>query len=355
MPRSGTGGSLNSRASAPPESARSRWRTLGLRLLATVGLLVGLTLVVADPRELARQLATVSAWAVAAGVVVTAADRVLMALKWRLLLTARGVPLGAWTAIRAYFATSFAGLFLPVTLGADAIRVIAVRRLGVYDVTASIVVERSLGGVAIALVGLAGCGFLATRFANLELRHATVALLAVAVGLTVAFVLSLRVAAWWSEREHAFARPLAKLAAAYSAYRQHTGILVVFGLLSVVECFLPVLIGIISARGLGLDWPAWVFVSTIPLALTIARLPISLGGFGVQEAAFVYLARLLGYSATDALAVMLVTDGVLVLTLLPAAVDSEMLGLRRAVGDRGAPDLVPTGSSVAPLNAREQK
>jgi uncharacterized membrane protein YbhN (UPF0104 family) len=63
----------------------------------------------------------------------------------------------------------------------------------------------------------------------------------------------------------------------------------------------------------------------MPLALMIARLPVSLGGFGVQEASFVYLAGLLGLGASDAVAVMLVMDAVLILTLLPAAFDVSIL------------------------------
>jgi hypothetical protein len=51
----------------------------------------------------------------------------------------------------------------------------------------------------------------------------------------------------------------------------------------------------------------------------------------VQEVSFVYLAGLLGLSASDAAATMLVTDAVLVLTLLPAAFDVSMLGRSRRV------------------------
>jgi hypothetical protein len=62
----------------------------------------------------------------------------------------------------------------------------------------------------------------------------------------------------------------------------------------------------------------------------VARLPVSLGGFGVQEASFVYLAGLLGLGRADALATMLVVDAVLVLTLLPAAFDVSILRQQRS-------------------------
>jgi uncharacterized membrane protein YbhN (UPF0104 family) len=84
------------------------------------------------------------------------------------------------------------------------------------------------------------------------------------------------------------------------------------------------------ARGLGYDVSIWLFLATVPIALSVARLPISLGGFGVQEVSFVYLAGLLGMSASDALATMLVTDAALLMTLAPAALDAPMLGRGRA-------------------------
>jgi hypothetical protein len=90
-----------------------------------------------------------------------------------------------------------------------------------------------------------------------------------------------------------------------------------------------VLINYVAARGHRLEIPINALVATNPLALTLARLPISLGGFGVQEASFVYLAGLLGVPASDALATMLVSDAVLLVTLAPAALDVSMLNVRR--------------------------
>ena len=94
-----------------------------------------------------------------------------------------------------------------------------------------------------------------------------------------------------------------------------------------------------------------MFAATIPLALTVARLPISLGGFGVQEASFVYLAGLLAFEPSEALTTMLVTDAALVLTLLPAAFDVRMLNLRRSAAvPPHVPDLSP--EAPAPLTNR---
>jgi uncharacterized membrane protein YbhN (UPF0104 family) len=298
------------------------------RVALTVALLALLVLVVAEPGEIAARLAQLSFPMVLAAIGLTAADRILMAYKWRLLLAARGVPLDLTTAIRAYCASSFAGLFLPVTVGADAIRVLAVRRLGAHDVTASIVVERSIGALAVGSVALLSCAILARSLSVLALRPILLGVLAIVVGGTTGVWASFKAAGWTAERRGA-PTILTKLATAYAGYRRHRATLALFYGLSVAESFVPVLINYVAARGLGLEIPFHAFVATIPLALTLARLPISLGGFGVQEASFVYLAGLLGVPASDALATMLVSDAVLLVTLAPAALDVSMLNVRR--------------------------
>ena len=46
-----------------------------------------------------------------------------MAWKWWLLVRSRDAALGLWAAVRAYYLASFAGYFLPMTVGADAVRI----------------------------------------------------------------------------------------------------------------------------------------------------------------------------------------------------------------------------------------
>jgi hypothetical protein len=103
----------------------------------------------------------------------------------------------------------------------------------------------------------------------------------------------------------------------------------VFFTLSVVESLLPAFIAFVVSRGLGIGAPLWLFLATIPVSLMVARLPVSLGGFGVQEASFVYLSGLTGLGASDAVAIMLIVDAVLVFTLLPSAFDVSILSQGR--------------------------
>ena len=300
------------------------------RLGVSFGLLAILAFAVADPRDLAGLIGGVRLPELFLATAIAAGDRVLMAYKWRLLLLARRVPLDLWTAVRAYFAATFAGLLLPVTVGADAIRVLAVRRFGVYDVAASIFVERLVGAVAVATLATASSVLILSWLSELEPRRVALLVTGAALMGLVGFIVSLWLVGEWIGRRLGDGSRLSKFWAAYLAYRGHPSTLLLFYLLSVFESLLPVFGMYVIGRGLGLDLPLGVIVATIPVALTIARLPISLGGFGVQELSFVYLVGLFGVPATEGLAVMLVGDAVFILTLLPSAFDTSMLNLRRS-------------------------
>ena len=270
--------------------------SLALRLTVSLGLLALLSFVVAEPGELAGRLSTMRVPMLVAAFLLTAGDRALMAFKWWILLRARGVGMPLVTAVRAYFASSFAGLFLPVTLGADAVRLLASRQYGAADITASIVVERTLGAVSVVVVALAGCAMIAGTLANVALQPIVLATAAVGVTVALGFAGSLWMASRWADRPASRTAPslFHRVATAYAAYARHPGALAAFFGLSIVESLVPAVIAFVVARGVGIDEPLWLFISAFPVALMVARLPVSLGGFGVQETSFVYLAGLLG-------------------------------------------------------------
>ena len=84
-------------------------------------------------------------------------DRALMTFKWIRLLEARGIRFRFLAAMRIYCASMIWGLFLPSTVGADVIRTINMSRAGVdsHEVIASIIIERTIGFLAVLLLGIA--------------------------------------------------------------------------------------------------------------------------------------------------------------------------------------------------------
>ena len=300
------------------------------RLTVTIGLLALLVFVVSDPREVGAIIANVDLWPMVAAVALSLADRFAMAYKWWLLLRSRALAVNLWTAVRCYLASSLYGLVLPVTVGADAVRVLALRHVGMMEVTASIVVERGLGVLAMGSVALLSCLLLASTVTEFQVQSLTLWLTGAIVVLTALFWASLHVADRWAAKDQSGSPSrLRRAAEAYGRYRRHPQLLTIFYTLSVGESLLSALIYYVAAIALGLPLPLYVFVATVPIALASARLPISLGGFGVQEASFVFLAGLVGVPSASALSITLVSSAAMVIALLPSAFDSTMLTLRR--------------------------
>jgi uncharacterized membrane protein YbhN (UPF0104 family) len=300
---------------------------LASRLALTFGLLAVLVFVVVDPGELLSAIRRMRLGPLLLAIGLAAVDRVLMAYKWRILLAAQGINIPLLTTIRAYFATTFVGLFLPITIGADLIRVLAVREYGLRDVTISIVLERTIGVMAMGSLALVSCWLLGASVSHAPIAPITAIVVAIVVIAGAGLAFSFWIVNRWG-RGVPESR-LGRIARAYDSYRGKPGVLVWFFALSLIESLIPPVLNYVVALGLGLTLPFWFLLATVPLALTLARLPISLGGFGVQEASFVYFAGLLGVPKTDALATVLVAGGVLIVTLLPSAFDTRMLDLRR--------------------------
>ena len=306
----------------------------GLRLTVTFGLLALLLFWVADPREVVRRVAGAAPAAVLGAVALSVLDRVTMACKWWLLLRARGLAVSLRLAVRAYFASSLYGLILPVTVGADAVRIVALRHAGAMEVTASIAIERALGFIAMASVALLSCLLLAGAVADQAVRSLGLLLLALVALSGGLFVVSLAAAgraARWS-RAPAFAR---RGAEAYALYRRHPGVLALFYGLSVFESLLSAVTGWVLAAGLGVPLSFATAVATVPISLAVARLPVSLGGFGVQEAAFMFFAGLVGVPRDDAFAIFALIGIAMLVALLPSAFDTQMLTLRRQAARDG--------------------
>jgi uncharacterized membrane protein YbhN (UPF0104 family) len=290
-----------------------------LRVGVSVGLLAVLFAFV-DRAELARRLAGADAGRLVLVVLIVTADRLLMAWKWWLLIRGREAAVSLWAAVRAYYVASFAGWFLPMTVGADVVRIAALSGGGrTPGLVASVVVERVVGALAQAVLATVSLGFLIALGLGAEIgpdkRWALLGALAAAF---LAFPFSFRVAAWLAPRLPG--GPLRSLATAYAGYAVSGPLLLGFFGLTLLEGCFPIAYHYVVGKALGLD-PGWSFyIATVPLVFLVARLPVSLGGLGVLELSFVYLAALLGLGRTEAFSIAVVAEALVLVSLLPGAV-----------------------------------
>lgn len=243
-------------------------------------------------------------------------DRLLMTFKWILLLEARGLALSVFTGFKIYCATMIWGMFLPTTVGADALRAYLTSRQGLdgYEVTASIIVERMVGFVGALLFGLvcmlilSGAGTVDERFD--PVWWAGGAMLAAAVAVVMlsfsgrACDAMLRIVPQ-RLRASRLVQRFRDFHAVYRAYGDERRTLGVFFALTVLEQGITVVAVWLLALGLDVDVPLWYVAAAVPLSMLIARLPIAFDGLGVFEGVFVLIMGLGGVRPAEALSIAL--------------------------------------------------
>lgn len=268
-----------------------------------------------DLAEASRGVSQLGALVWAQIAVVLLVDRLVMWYRWALLLRAVGAALAPWRSLHIFLTTSFVGSFLPAGIGADAARAAVARAHGEDGGKAvvSVVADRWLGVVGLALVSLASVrlgGAVPDGLAAWNLGFAAVVGLASLAALFSDAALD-RLAPFFGRHPYV-GRALTRLARAVGDSRRAPRLLLAVLALSVVVQLVRVWLALTLGRGLGLPlgWPEYLAV--MPLAILITLVPVSLGGFGVPQAAMVWLLAPLGVSATDAvvLSALFVAAGV---------------------------------------------
>ena len=234
-------------------------------------------------------------------VAVSIATVPLMALRWRLLLSAKRIdaPLGWLT--RTYFVALFAGQFLPAAIGGDAVRAVELGRRthDAPEAVASVLIDRLVGLVSLVVLAVAAVVLGGGSARRPGVIAAEVAFGAAAAGaLALLFSSRLRGVVARTLEPRSDGRRLAAGERFYDAlhtYRGHKGTLALVGVLALVVQLARVGVIWLLTRALGLDVPDSVILLTGPVVFAALVLPVSLNGIGVREGVFVYFLH--GYAA----------------------------------------------------------
>lgn len=278
-----------------------------LRVLAAAAVTI-ILVVAADPRSILSVVLAADPTLLGAAVALAVADRVLMAHRWFLLI--RVVPAGAAVSfgetLRVSLATTFLGNFLPTSVGAEALRVFELTRLGFSrsSAVASVLMDRVLGVVSMLLAALAG-GLLAPHL--LTDRAVAIPLALTAVGsVATALLLFSRPATALTRRILGATLPgwLNRIAERLlTAMLDHgasrgTMALVLGESVGVQVLRISQAFAVGQALGLALSFP--VYLALVPLALLVLLLPVSVGGMGTGQAAFMLLFGRVGVPGAEA-------------------------------------------------------
>ena len=281
-------------------------------MLASVGRL--------DAREIALLLLLLSC------------DRVLMALKWRLLLDAGGAHLPPASAIRIYYQGRLAGTLLPSYMRGDLCRVhMVTHRTGVVDpVLASVAIEKVIGLIAAVNWALAGLVVLGCWLDPLR------GPLWIGLGLVAAVAFNgLFVAMRRDEVLDAVLRTLARYRqprlmgvvqrfhGAYAAFSHRPRTLLANLLLTGLEHGLRLLILYAIVVSLDIEVGVVVFFAAAAVQAMLLRTPVTPHGWGTGELAAIVVFGLIGIGAAPAFATSMIyrfLDAVATLPVLATTV-----------------------------------
>jgi len=281
----------------------------------------------------------------AGAVIVMLAGVPPMAYRWQKLLDARGIRERLGWLMRAYLVSYTAGQVLPTAVGGDASRVYETARrhpgrLG--DLTAIVLLERALGGVA--TLALAAVGF------ALALGHYDVGAYlwiegAFVVGTIVLGVMFFSYRARGPLRRFVpllsrlrVERALRALYEGVHVFRRHVRLMVWVSLLTLGVQAVRVLAIWMTGRAVGIELSPRPYYVMGPLLFLVILVPFTINGLAVREAFFVSFLTQLGVDKESALACGFLFFVVTIALALPGAVILAVENLRGVTRPR-APEL----------------
>jgi uncharacterized protein (TIRG00374 family) len=289
---------------------------LFLKVAVTIILIWIIVWQLGDLRQVGQLLVRIHPSYVTLILVVNTLDRALMTFKWGRLLHCRGLHLPFFRGLQIYCASMIWGMFLPVTVGADAVRALSTSRTGLNanEVVASILIERMVGFLSALLLGLLSL-LLLSLLRGQDVRFEPVWWLGslVLLGGTLVFAMSFSQRGFDFLHDHLlyrFAntpimRRLRQFHLTYLAYHHEKRSLTSFFGLTFVEQLFPILHSWLIARGLGVEVGVLYIAGVVPLVILISRIPVSINGMGVFDGAFILLMSLAGVTAAESLAIVL--------------------------------------------------
>lgn len=249
-----------------------------------------------DMGTAARAVVGVSLPHLALVLALVALDRMVMILRWVLLLRASGVAIATADAARIFLVSAFVGSFLPAGVGGDAARAWGLKRHTAQgsEALASVAVDRLLGVLSLVVIGVAG----AMAWAPAMGRTWSV------IG-SIAVVTTASVGAFWADRviralvpthlhDGVLARGVLGVSDAVARYRGRGAVLGQVMLWSLVVQMLRIVQAYLLGLGLGIAVPFRYYLFFMPIGLLMLLLPISISGFGLPQGVIVWLLSPLG-------------------------------------------------------------
>lgn len=234
----------------------------------------------------------------------------ISAKKWQLLLKAKDIFHGFKEVWRIYYIGNFFNMFLPTNVGGDVVKAhkMSKRSESPVDTYSSVFMERFTGVVVI--ISLAVVSSL-IYFKNLPTD-----ILLLIFGIILPSLIVLILLIFHSEISRGFEsiykrlfrsfnpfsirRRLKKLHRSITSYRENGKVILYALLISLIFHVLLILSNFILSLSIGMDISLQYFFIFVPLTAILLFLPISIRGFGVREALYLYFFTSVGASGAKA-------------------------------------------------------
>ncbi len=241
-------------------------------------------------------------------------ERLEMTYKWNLLIKIRNIFVSFGRLFWINAIGSFLGLFLPSSVGTDVVRgYYLVRNNSEKSVSiSSVFVDRVLGMFALLILGVISVFFAGDVISKYNIKIYV-------VGLFVLSVLSIYLFQkdWVINYFQKLKKPIryrkifeygTKLHNSILEYKKYPKTLLLSFFVTLLVQITRVLTYYFIALAFDINVPIVYYFLFVPLIMIVMMLPISVGGFGLREGAFVGFFTLVGMSINDAVIISFINS-----------------------------------------------
>ena len=306
---------------------------IALRLAISAGLLAWL--ITASRDELSTlavdSKSAAAAWLIGAALAMASAF-VMAAVRWWQVADTLDVKVSGRSMLSIYLAAQFVGNFLPTTIGGDVLRINRLGRIcgSRANAFATVIIERLTGWIVLPLLTLAAFAAQPSL-----LRHSGGQ---IAGGLALGTLLVLAFIVWIAEHPRGLGRLsggthirnwLGAVHTGLSVFRRHRG--AAGRLLSVgfAYQFLLVVATALAGAAIGVNPGVLAWLAFAPMVLIVQNMPLTIGGLGVREGAFVLFLDAHGVSSSEAVLLGLLLYALTLLVSLTGAPALALGGRRK--------------------------
>lgn len=262
-------------------------------------------------------------------------SRIVMAIKWQVLLRAVDISIGFCDIVKTYYVSTFLGVFLPPTIGADAVRAYSVSKKGynLHKIISSIVIERFIGMIVLLMFCMISGLILIKEvfYGQINSYYYNFISIILFTTASVFFLITFNTNINSkihkilnnndnSEKYLNIKKSIMSLQESYVSYKESKCALINFAALTILENIVKIYSVYFVILAFNLDVKFIYILSIVPIITVFTRLPLSIDGIGIHEGGYAFFLSLIGYSMSYGFSIGAVNHLVSLIAIAPGAI-----------------------------------